>query len=84
MRATVDKRRFSTRSALGETRGNVVVVDVMSLPGMAGAVVSVLGPPVLGRAVAATAEKLRAMTVTTTPAARHFERLMLDSLARLV
>jgi hypothetical protein len=62
----------------------VVVVGVMSLSRMAGAVVGVPGPPVLGLAMAATAGRLKAMTVTTTPAARHFDRLMFDTLARLV
>jgi hypothetical protein len=69
---------------LGETGGKVVVVDVVALPGIAAPVVGVLGPPVLGRAVAATAGMLKAMTVVTTQTARHFERLMFDTLARLV
>jgi hypothetical protein len=76
MRATVDNRCFSTRSTLADTRGSVVVVEVTELPGTHRPVVGVTGPRVLGRAVAVTAGKLRAMTVTTTPTARHFESLM--------
>jgi hypothetical protein len=67
MSATVDRRRFSTPSALDETRGRVVVVDGMSLSGIAEVVVGVLGPPVLGWAVAANAGRLKAMTVAMMP-----------------
>jgi len=52
---------------LDETRGRVVVVDGMSLSGIAEVVVGVLGPPVLGWAVAANAGRLKAMTVAMMP-----------------
>jgi hypothetical protein len=81
--ATIANRRFSTGSALDETPGKVVVVVDRCLFGVVRTVVVVLGPPVLGRAVAATAGMLKIMTVAMTPTARHLPRLMFDTLARL-
>jgi hypothetical protein len=62
----------------------VVVVEARDLPGAAVIVLGALGPPVRGRAIAATAGRLKTMIVAMAPTARHFARLMLDTLARLI
>jgi hypothetical protein len=61
----------------------VVVVDDGALSGVVGAVVGLVGPPVLGPAIAVTGGRLKAMTVAMTPTARLLACLMADTLARL-